>query len=188
MSTRLRMHRLVGGAICVLALGACATTPKKLPMAEMMTQAAAAETAGKPEAAITLWKQAAEAYPADKEPWLEIAQARYDAGKYGEAIVSAEEILVRDPNDQLANSIIATSGLRLSIRALSDLSRQNNLSGSVRTESVDLAKLLRESLGQDVLFDPEPKKPVRSQRNRTRSQTATPPAKPQSANPFSGLE
>ena len=48
--------------------------------------------------------------------------------------------------------IIATAGLRLSTRALADLSRQNNLSGSVKTESQDLAKLLRESLGENTLF------------------------------------
>jgi hypothetical protein len=68
-------------------------------------------------------------------------------------------VLVRDPNDKLANSIIAISGLRLSTRALGDLSRQNNLSGSLRTESQDLAKLLRESLGETVLVPPSP--PVR---------------------------
>jgi hypothetical protein len=44
----------------------------------------------------------------------DIAQTRYEAGQYGEAIVNAQEVLVRDPNDTLANSIIAISGLRLS--------------------------------------------------------------------------
>jgi hypothetical protein len=59
---------------------------------------------------------------------------------------------VRDPNDRLANSIIAVSGLRLSTRALADLSRQNNLSSSVKTESQELAKLLRESLGEQGIL------------------------------------
>ncbi|QJE03491.1 hypothetical protein HH212_20005 [Massilia forsythiae] len=120
----------------------------------MLAQAAQANGAGQKEQAVTLWKQAAAANPADKAPWSGIAQARFDAGRYGDAIVSAQEVLVRDPSDRLANSIIAISGLRLSTRALADLSRQNNLSGSIRTESQDLAKLLRESLGEQVLIPP----------------------------------
>src|SRR6202008_3126435 len=122
-----------------------------------------ASSAGKKEQAVTLWKEAAQAYPADKTPWLSIAQTRYETGQYGDAIINAQEVLVRDPNDTLANSIIAISGLRLSTRALADLSRQNNLSGSLRTESQDLAKLLRESLGESVLVPTADKKqPARS--------------------------
>lgn len=160
MSTSIHLRRLLGGAACVVALSACSTaptikTPAAVPtIADVMGKAAAADSAGQKEAAMTLWKQAAVAYPADKDPWTRMAQTKYDAGQYGEAIVNAQEILVRDPNDQLANSIIAISGLRLSTRALADLSRQNNLNGSVRTESKDLAKLLRESLGEEVLVPP----------------------------------
>ncbi|TFW18589.1 hypothetical protein E4L98_18050 [Duganella callida] len=159
----------------------------------MLSQASAASGSGQKEQAVTLWKKAAEAYPADKSPWLSIAQTRYEAGQYGDAIVNAQEVLVRDPNDTLANSIIAISGLRLSTRSLADLSRQNNLSGSIRTESQDLAKLLRESLGETVLVPPAPA-PVQ--------QAATPPrgkagkkaqakAKQEddsSANPFGALK
>jgi tetratricopeptide (TPR) repeat protein len=120
----------------------------------MLAQAGTASSSGQKEQAVKLWQQAAQAYPSDKSPWLSIAQTRYEAGQYGEAIVNAQEVLVRDPNDTLANSIIAISGLRLSTRSLADLSRQNNLSGSIRTESQDLAKLLRESLGETVLVPP----------------------------------
>lgn len=128
---------------------------------------------------------------------MNIAQSRYDAGQYGEAIVSAQEILVRDPSDQLANSIIAISGLRLSTRALGDLSRQNNLSGSIRTESQDLAKLLRESLGETVLVPNTDKKPQARSNNtanaaanavRTRAQSARTPASTPSADPFGALK
>ena len=153
-----RTGRFLGAAVWAIALSACGTPPQKAvqPPAKpsldaLMAQAAQASSAGQKEQAVTAWKQAAAAYPADKTPWSNIAQARYDAGQYGEAIVNAQEVLVRDPNDRLANSIIAISGLRLSTRALADLSRQNNLSGSIRTESQDLAKLLRESLGEQVL-------------------------------------
>lgn len=156
------LFRLVGAAVCAISLSACTTTPPvvqkaALPsMEELLSKASQADTSGQKEQAVTLWKEAAKAFPADKAPWSNIAQTRYEAGQYGEAIVSAQEVLIRDPNDRLANSIIAISGLRLSTRALSDLSRQNNLSGSIRTESQDLAKLLRESLGEQVLVPPPP--------------------------------
>lgn len=146
-------------ALCVLSLGACGTAavkPATASLQDMLSQASQASAAGNKEQAVTLWRQSAAAYPADKAPWAGIAQTRYDAGQYGEAILSAQEVLVRDPNDQLANSIIAISGLRLSTRAIGDLSRQNNLSGSLRTESQDLAKLLRESLGETVLVPVAP--------------------------------
>ena len=156
-----RMSRFIGATACAILLSACATTktevadkPPVPTMDELLAKATEASTAGRKEDAVTLWKEAAAAYPADKAPWSSIAQTRYDAGQYGDAIVSAQEVLVRDPNDRLANSIIAISGLRLSTRALADLSRQNNLSGSIRTESQDLAKLLRESLGEQVLVPP----------------------------------
>lgn len=193
MRSSVCLRRLLGSALCVMALGACSTTapvkPVKASLAEVMGKAAAADTAGQKEAAIALWREAASAYPADKTPWTRMAQTRYDAGQYGEAIVNAQEILVRDPNDQLANSIIAISGLRLSTRALADLSRQNNLSGSLRTESQDLAKLLRESLGEQVLVPPAPRARAAAAPAATRTPArkgAKPPAET-SANPFDGL-
>ena len=162
---------VISRILCIAAfaasMSACTTMDaNKAAMAkpkleDLLATASEAKAAGKQEQAITLWKETAEAYPADKQPWVNIAQSRYDAGQYGEAIVSAQEILVRDPSDQLANSIIAISGLRLSTRALADLSRQNNLSGSIRTESQDLAKLLRESLGETVLV-PTAEKPAKA--------------------------
>jgi Tfp pilus assembly protein PilF len=155
-----RAAQLAGAIVSVVALSACTTAPvapqvaAKPSLQSMLAQAGTASSSGQKEQAVKLWQQAAQAYPSDKSPWLSIAQTRYEAGQYGEAIVNAQEVLVRDPNDTLANSIIAISGLRLSTRSLADLSRQNNLSGSIRTESQDLAKLLRESLGETVLVPP----------------------------------
>ncbi|MYN18391.1 hypothetical protein GTP81_16695 [Rugamonas sp. FT107W] len=165
-----RIGRFIGAAVCAASLSACMTAPvvqkpATPSMEDMLAKASQASGAGQKEQAVTLWKEAAEAYPADKTPWTNIAQTRYEAGQYGDAIVSAQEVLVRDPNDRLANSIIAISGLRLSTRALSDLSRQNNLSGSLRTESQDLAKLLRESLGETVLVPPAPSQASNPPRN-----------------------
>jgi hypothetical protein len=42
-----------------------------------------------------------------------MAQMRFDSTNYGEAIVNALEALERDPDDTLANSIVAVSGLRV---------------------------------------------------------------------------
>ncbi|MQA36766.1 tetratricopeptide repeat protein [Rugamonas aquatica] len=192
-----RIGRFIGAAVCAASLSACVTAPiaqkPAMPsMEDMMAKASQVSGSGQKEQAITLWKEAAVAYPADKAPWTNIAQTRYEAGQYGDAIVSAQEILVRDPNDRLANSIIAISGLRLSTRALSDLSRQNNLSGSLRTESQDLAKLLRESLGETVLVPPQPAQAVVPARNNaTAAKTKKGKAKADddsSANPFNALK
>ncbi|MET0323282.1 MAG: hypothetical protein ABW069_21390 [Duganella sp.] len=197
MITTTHLRRLLGGAVCLMALSACSTAPvapaEPLPkpsIADLMGKAAAVDTAGQKEAAMTLWKEAATAYPAVKDPWTRMAQTKYEAGQYGEAIVNAQEILIRDPNDQLANSIIAISGLRLSTRALADLSRQNNLSGSLRSESQDLAKLLRESLGEQVLVPPVREKaaaPAPQPRAATARKGAKKVAEPK-ADPFDALK
>jgi tetratricopeptide (TPR) repeat protein len=193
-----RIGQLAGAVVCVAALSACTTAPvapqaaAKPPLQSMLAQAGAASNAGQKEQAVALWKQAAAAYPADKSPWLSIAQTRYEAGQYGDAIINAQEVLVRDPNDTLANSIIAISGLRLSTRSLSDLSRQNNLSGSIRTESQDLAKLLRESLGENVLVPPAPA-PAQQAAAPARGKAAAKKGRAKqeddaSANPFGALK
>ncbi|MCU6499126.1 hypothetical protein LPN04_15115 [Rugamonas sp. A1-17] len=191
-----RIGRFIGAAVCAASLSACMTAPvvqKPVTpsMEDMLAKASQASGAGQKEQAVTLWKEAAEAYPADKTPWTNIAQTRYEAGQYGDAIVSAQEVLVRDPNDRLANSIIAISGLRLSTRALSDLSRQNNLSGSLRTESQDLAKLLRESLGETVLVPPAPAPVAAPARNTTAAKGKKgkhKAAEDSSADPFNALK
>ena len=191
-----RMGRITAAALCAIALSACGTTQPQVAaknaqpsMQELLAKAGQASSAGQKEQAIALWKQAAAAAPADKAPWTSIAQTRYDAGQYGEAIVSAQEVLIRDPNDRLANSIIAISGLRLSTRALADLSRQNNLSGSLRTESQDLAKLLRESLGEQVLVPPPVATPAAPKANVARGKKGKAKAdEGSSADPFGALK
>jgi hypothetical protein len=179
---------------CALTLAACGTTkvaPPKPSLQEMLSQASQAAASGNKEQAIKVWQQTASTYPEDKTPWANIAQARYEAGQYGDAIMSAEEVLVRDPKDQLANSIIAISGLRLSTRAIGELRSQNNITGSLRTESQDLAKLLRESLGETVLVPPTPPKPtVTAGGVKKGGSTIKKAAKPanESADPFADLK
>ncbi len=152
---------------------------------DLMAEAASATSAGKPDKASAILNDAAKLFPADKKPWVQMAQIEFDRANYGEAIMKALEALQRDQKDQVANSIVAVSGLRLSTKALADLSQQNDLSGSVKTEAQDLAKLLRESLGETALVPPPEAKPVeappikpkRSTRTKApRGSTVRPPA------------
>jgi predicted Zn-dependent protease len=143
----------------LLLLTACATDgtlvrtekPQAATLDRSLADADTALAAGQTDKAQGILKSAAANYPTDKAPWLQLAQIKFDRASYGEAILNAQEALQRDPTDKLGNSIIAVSGLRLSTKALADLSQQNNLSGSLRSEAQDLAKLLRTSLGEDVL-------------------------------------
>jgi len=196
MTTYNTLIRLLGAFACAATLSACSTAPVATPtaapkLADLLSQGTQAAAAGKKEQAVTVWKQAATAFPADKTPWASIAQTRYESGQYGDAIQAAQEVLLRDPNDKVANSIIAISGLRLSTRALSELSRQNNLSGPLKTESQDLAKLLRESLGETVLVPPAAAPAVRTSRAPVNPKSRTSKVDKDddsSANPFQALK
>ena len=153
-------NRLIPTLACIALLSACATGPQGSPnkqpsLSAAMAEADAAEKAGQKDKAYTILKGASSAFPTDKTPWQRMAQLRFDAGNYGEAIVDALEALERDPEDTVSNSIVAVSGLRVTARALADLTQKNNISGSVRSEAQDLAKLLRSALGEEVLV-PKP--------------------------------
>jgi septal ring-binding cell division protein DamX len=177
----MKFHCVLPSLVCVALLSACAsssTSPTaEAPVARTtsvkaaMAEANAAALSGRPDKAYTLLKQASITYPNDKAPWVRMAQMRFDSNNYGDAIVNALEALRRDPDDTLANSVVAVSGLRLSSKALSDLTRKNNLSGSVRTEAQDLARLLRTSLGEDTLFQKEQR--TTQPKAATRSKTTT---------------
>ena len=154
----MKFQRLMPSLVCVAILSACAgtgqvaSTPKAPPtMAAAMAEVDAAVMAGQNDKAYALLKSAGSTFPTDKTPWVRMAQMRFDSTDYGDAIVDALEALERDPDDTLANSIVAVSGLRVTSKALADLSQKNNLSGNVRTEAQELAKLLRASLGEEVL-------------------------------------
>ena len=190
---------------CALLLSACATDGEqtrsdKLSASTLERALADADTAvaaGQGERAQSILKSAATTYPADKTPWLHLAQLKFDRASYGEAIMHALEALQRDPNDKLGNSIVAVSGLRLSTKALADLSQQNNLNGSLRSEAQDLAKLLRSSLGEDVLVptsNSSAHKPVPAAAfgRKAAAAPATPHSKARShsssSDPFDGLK
>jgi predicted Zn-dependent protease len=189
------LKRLMPSVVCVAILTACASggqgsgsAPKVPTVAAAMAEADAAVMAGQNDKAYTILKGASSAFPTDKAPWLRMAQMRFDSKNYGEAIVNALEALQRDPDDTLANSIAAVSGLRVTSGALGELSHKNHLTGNVRTEAQDLAKLLRTSLGEDVLV---PGAAPRQARKEPAKRAASIPAQRASAassDPFGALK
>jgi predicted Zn-dependent protease len=197
----MKFHCVLPSLVCVAMLSACATSPApaEKPIARTtsikaaMAEANAAALSGQPDKAYALLKQASMTYPADKAPWVRMAQMRFDSNNYGDAIVNALEALHRDPDDTLANSVVAVSGLRLSSKALSDLTRKNNLSGTVRSEAQDLAKLLRNSLGEEILVKPETRTTQRRDTVKSKSIASSgtnPPAATSKPNgdPFGALK
>jgi hypothetical protein len=191
------LKRLMPSIVCVAILSACASggqgsgsAPKVATVAAAMAEAEAAVMAGQRDKAYTILKGASSAFPTDKAPWLRMAQMRFDSKNYGEAIVNALEALQRDPDDTLANSIAAVSGLRVTSGALGELSHKNNLTGNVRTEAQDLAKLLRTSLGEDVLVPPGPGRPGPKGPGKRPDPTPGPRPRPgpASSDPFGALK
>ena len=92
--------------------------------------------------------------PDRKEPWARKAKIYFDAGSYAQAITSAEEVLQRDPTDRPAKSIRAVAGLRVAGQSLNDLRSDTELKGSAHSDAVGLVKVMRETLGEDVLVPP----------------------------------
>ena len=196
----MRLQPLLASLGCAILLAACASEGIKVPsatpvktLAHVMGQAEEASKAGHADQALQFWKEAAGSFPADKTPWLHIAQMKFDRNQYGDAIGNALEVLQRDPDDKSANGIVAISGLRLSAKALTDLGRQNNLSPALRSESQDLSRQVRASLVEEVAAPapvavkrPQPgKKGAAAVAGAAKGAAAAPaPA----ADPFSGLK
>ena len=191
--------RLLPLIIGVAALAGCESTgPKASAVAstaaaseQVFTGADNAIAAKQDEKAYAMMKAAGAAHPVDKRPWVKMAQIRFNAGVYGEAITNAQEALARDPDDMVAHSILAVSGLRVSSRALADLTRKNKLNGDVKSEAQDLAKLLRTTLGEPILARNETPRPTPKPKPTSASGNASAAvSKPASNNkdPFDGLK
>jgi hypothetical protein len=144
----------------IFVLTGCATAPPPAAvaapavqsLAQFMQEAGKASTEGSKLRSRELYYAAAKTYPASKEPWLKLAEDYFEASNYGQAILAAQEVIQRDPDDSLATGVLAVSGLRVSASALSTLRKQQSaLNGGTRTEAESLARLLRELLGEPVL-------------------------------------
>lgn len=188
-------NRLLPLLVGVAALAGCATdgtgtTARRAVSDNIYAEADAALASGHSDKAVGLLRDASRAHPVDKKPWVRMAQIRFDATQYGEAISNAQEALARDPDDTLAYSIMAVSGLRVASKALADLTRKNNLQGSVRSEAQDLAKLLRTSLGEEVLVTARPAARPAPARKTPSAPAVAAPARPAatSGSPFDVLK
>lgn len=194
----------------VLALSGCASKPKTMTQEEFSTamaqSSATADTLlekGNREEAITILADLAKKNPGRKDPWVRMAKIHFDGENYAQAIVSAEEALQRDSADRTAKSIRAVGGLRVAAQSLADLRGDVELKGDARSDAVGLAKVMRETLGEDVLvpLDDKKKKPapsvIRPKPSAVSGQAAT--AQPavtkqqastgaQSGNPFGALK
>lgn len=194
--------RLLVVAALVPVLAACSTMPAKTgSYATVLDNAEAAVRAGHVESALVSFDEAAQADPTSKQPWVRIAQLQFDAGNYGRAIVAAEEVLQRDPADQVADSVLTVSGLRIASQSLERLQGSGALaSETARIEAERLAATMRATMGETILDSgaaPAPKASARSRAPTRRASTPAPkpaaPAaeKPKSAsdiaNPFGGM-
>ncbi len=189
----MKLHTLLPGLASTLLLAACVATDGPRPaltLEQALGEADAAAKSGQYDKASALLKNAGTTFPADKGPWLQLAQMKFDRTHYGDAISNALEALQRDPENQLANSIVAASGLRLSSKALTDLTRQNSLNGPLRSEAQELARLLRSSLGEDAQA-PQLGSGTSVRRQATSKRTAAAAARLPAgagADPFGGLD
>ncbi|NUO74850.1 MAG: hypothetical protein HOQ32_02435 [Lysobacter sp.] len=164
-----------------------AKKPRTRDYEPYMKKAEAYARAGKVEDALIGFDNAAQADPTRKEPWVRRAQLQFDAGHYGRAIVSAEEVLRRDPNDKIADSILTVGGLRVAAQSLQRLQANGGLnSPTARKEAEVLARTMRATMGSAVFvnaYEGGPG-PVKSKRPKARPPKATAPKPPVSANPF----
>lgn len=194
----MRFQRLMPPAVVASAvlLSACTSTGPTVAgtkpagnVTAAMAEADAAVMAGQNDKAYAVLQKASASFPTEKTPWVRMAQMRFDSANYGEAIVNALEALERDPDDTLANSIVAVSGLRVTSRALADLSQKNNLTGNVRTEAQELAKLLRANLNENELL-PGASRTASSRPKDTqvKKAIAAPAPRPASSDPFGALK
>lgn len=161
------------------ALGACATMQGTgSDYAGLMSQAEAAVTSGSTDTAIAAFKDAAKADPTRKEPWVRAAQLEFDKGRYARAIVAAEEVLQRDPEDLVADGILTVSGFRIANHALERLQGRGALaSETARREAESLATTLKATMGDDILASQTPR-PNPPRRPATARPAAAPAAKP----------
>jgi len=141
-----------------LLVSGCASNNQAMSKEEFSTALAQSSASvdsllekGKQEEAVKVLGDLAKRNPGRKEPWVRLAKVHFDAENYALAIVAAEEVLQRYNADRSAKSIRAVSGLRVAAQSLTDLRGDVELKGDARSDAVGLAKIMRDTLGEDVL-------------------------------------
>ncbi len=210
-SPRVHSHRTaLVSMLMVMAFGlvACSSTPSSktdadaqpqaiTTLEEHLVRARQAEESGEKDKARELYRAAAKAYPVAEEPWQKLAESYFNSGDYGNAILASQEVMQRDPQDPVAASVQAISGLRLSTQALTTLREQAeaqrvkaggapgkpltnaSIIVAARLEAETLTRQLREVLGEPVLVPQAVS--VTGQRGRPRALPAVRPVTPVAA-------
>lgn len=146
--------RLVVLLCAVSFISGCATSGESLPLYEsdqLLREAQQAMRSGAKLRAQKLLEDATKTNPADKKPWINLAQLHFDEGNYAQAIMAGQEVLARDVRDQVARSIVLVSSLRLASKSLAEMRDFNQWTGDARIEAKKLASILRENLKEEVL-------------------------------------
>ncbi len=118
---------------------------------QLLREAHEALKSGAKVRAQKLFEDASKTNPADKKPWVNLAQLHFDEGNYAQAITAGQEVLARDAKDQVARSIVLVSSLRVAAKSLAEMRELNQWTGDARAEAKKVASMLRENLGEEVL-------------------------------------
>jgi hypothetical protein len=151
------LYRLLVAVISCLLISACSTAGKttdperRASLDTLLKQADGELVQGRSEQSIALLNQAARENPTSMQPWLKMANIWFNAANYPSAILSANEVLKREADNQEAKSILVVAGLRVAAGAITGLVQQNQVNYSARTEAENLTKALRVALGEKVL-------------------------------------
>lgn len=174
--------RALAGLAPLLLLAACASTQSAstVDYAGLMSRAEAAVRAGEVEDALGAFGDAGRTDPTRKEPWLRTAQLQFERARYAHAIVAAEEVLQRDPDDLAADGILTVSGLRVAGGSLQRLQGRGALaSDTARREAESLVQALRDTMGEQIFADQSQAAPP--PRRRAAAPRRAPAARPAAA-------
>ncbi|GAB2613186.1 tetratricopeptide repeat protein [Novilysobacter erysipheiresistens] len=155
---RFRCTGMAGGLALLLALAGCATLPEPAPPDHRDAMAVAREhlAAGQAREAVAALERAAAMEPASKEPWLEIARLRTTQGRHIDALAAAEQVLRRDPTDQVAYEITVDSGLQVALQTMKRLRAAGQAPAEGHEEqAAAIAALMAEVFEPELLISAE---------------------------------
>ena len=146
--------RYLATMLCIASVSGCASlagNPTVGSGDQLLQEAQEALRSGAKSRAQKLFEDASKTNPADKKPWVNLAQMHFDEGNYAQAITAGQEVLARDSKDQVARSIVLVSSLRVAAKSLAEMRELNQWTGDARAEAKKVASILRENLGEEVL-------------------------------------
>jgi hypothetical protein len=141
------------------------------PVVDYLDRARSAmEVSGGEETARQVYREAITAFPTDKRPWMGLAQSYFELSDFGNAILAAQEVVQRDPEDETAHGILAISGLRVATMALGSIRESGDINASARREAEIMSRNLRILFGaQEKAAEketPAPRRAAAPVRNR----------------------